>query len=76
MVFGLIKKLRRFLPGSKRPGTELIRLIKRAHQGQISVEELVNAPAARGRRAALVAVVAEVLMDLKQQRADRAALQQ
>jgi diguanylate cyclase (GGDEF)-like protein len=76
MIWKTIQSLGAKLPLFNRKKIELIRLIHRAHQGQISIEELTNAKAARGRRADWVAVVAEILLDLKQQRAERAALEQ
>lgn len=76
MIFRVLKKVASCLPVFMCPGSELVRIIKEAHEGRISVEELTSARVARGRRAALVAVVAGLLLELKQQRAERAALEQ
>jgi len=80
IYYGMIrrtgKKILRVLRASFRPRDELARLIRRAHAGRISIEEFISAPAAQGHRAVLASAVAKVLLDLKQQRAERAALAQ
>ncbi len=59
-----------------RPSLELARLADLAHRGEISVEELTSASVSRGRLKTLVQVITGILLDLKQQRAERAALEQ
>ena len=76
MITRWAQNLFRLMPLWLRPQAELARLIKMAHLGEVSVEELVAAPVSRGRRMQLVAVIADLLLDLKQQRAERAALEQ
>jgi diguanylate cyclase (GGDEF)-like protein len=76
MIRRFINSLHRRLPWPVRRNQQLARLIQAAHRGEISVEEFVGAKAARGRRAVLASVVAAVLLDLKQQRAERGSLEQ
>lgn len=76
MIWRFLNRLRGCVPRFNGRNVELACLIERAHRGEISVEELTGARAARGRRAWVAAAVAEVLLDLKQQRAERAALGQ
>jgi diguanylate cyclase (GGDEF)-like protein len=64
------------LRGLLRPAVELARLADLAHLGEISIEELTSASVARGRWKPLVQVIARILLDLKQQRAELAGLEQ
>ncbi len=76
MLRRITAQLAALIPRRFRPRTELIRLIRLAHHGDISVEEFTNARVCRGRRAKLALTIADLLLDLKQQRAERAALEQ
>jgi diguanylate cyclase (GGDEF)-like protein len=58
------------------PSQEVARLAEQAHKGEISVEELTSARVSNGRLKPLVMVIATILLDLKQQHAERAALEQ
>jgi diguanylate cyclase (GGDEF)-like protein len=76
MIRRSIKILQTRWPWLRGRNAQLVRLVRAAHRGEISVEELLGARPARGRRSELVAAVAELLLDLKQQRGERAALEQ
>jgi diguanylate cyclase (GGDEF)-like protein len=54
----------------------MARLVEQAHRGEISVEQLTSAAVSGGRFQPLARVIGQILLDLKQQRADRAALEQ
>ncbi len=58
------------------PMRRVAALAERAHQGEISVEEFTSSPVSSGKFKPLVLVIAGILLDLKQQRAERAALEQ
>jgi diguanylate cyclase (GGDEF)-like protein len=68
-VGGFLRRCIRPLPG-------VTLLVQQAHEGKISVEELTSAAVSQGRFQPLVQVIGRILLDLKQQRADRAALEQ
>jgi diguanylate cyclase (GGDEF)-like protein len=57
------------------PGRAVAELAMLAHEGKISVEEFSNAKVSRGRLQPVAAVIAGILLDLKQQRAEVAALE-
>jgi diguanylate cyclase (GGDEF)-like protein len=72
IVTALLKTLRRWF----NPAYDLADLATEAQRGTISVEEMTHARAARGQLRPLAKVIATILLDLKQQRAERAAIEQ
>jgi len=58
------------------PAHDAARLATLAQHGTLPIEEMSAAKVCRGRLAPLMKVVAAILLDLKQQRAERAALEQ
>jgi PleD family two-component response regulator len=71
-VATLAKKLRKWI----NPAHEAARLVTLAQHGTLPIEELSAAKISRGRLSPLMKVVTAVLLDLKQQQADRGALEQ
>jgi diguanylate cyclase (GGDEF)-like protein len=76
MILRALKIVAGFLRRCIRPLPGVTRLVEQAHRGEISVEELTSAAVSRGRMQPLVHAIGQILLDLKQQRADRAELEQ
>jgi diguanylate cyclase (GGDEF)-like protein len=70
------KTIAEFWQALFRPANSLVDLITQAHHGKISVEELSTARVSRGRLQPVVKVIAEILLELKQKRAEIATLEQ
>jgi diguanylate cyclase (GGDEF)-like protein len=76
MILRVLKAVAGVLRRWFRPVPAIARLIEQARRGEISVEELTRAAVSRGRFQPLVHQIGQILLDLKQQRAERAALEQ
>jgi diguanylate cyclase (GGDEF)-like protein len=70
-VAKLSRKFRRWI----NPAYELARLARVAHRGHVSIEEMTGARVATGRLRPVAKVLADILLDLKQQRAELAELE-
>jgi diguanylate cyclase (GGDEF)-like protein len=76
MRLELIAKVRKKLAHWLNPAHEMARLAHQVHTGVISIEEMSGNKVATGRLKPLVKVLTEIQLDLKQQRAELAAIEQ